>query len=437
MKRVCAFLIICALILGCKPADLLCEEILPQAAVALTLADCYRMSLIQSEIIAIKADLIKETEAHFLQALSIMAPHFSFMSTDLQEAPPDEPNATFSSLKPNKSSTRYFNYSQTLFSGFKAIAAMRGVGYEKSQRINEKTRAEQLLLVDVSDSFYLLMEKREDRKTLERIRIALVDRVKELRAREKLGRSRPSEVVNAKTQLYVVESSIELVNSQEIIARQILEFLIGQSVSEIADTYALPRNLMPQDHYAKKADLRPDVEAAKFAWQLSRENILVVDSGFLPQVDVDANYYVQRTAFDKGTDWDVTLSFDVPIFDGGRTLGDSRQANLQADQKRLELHRKKRETPYDIKNTYVALTAAMAVHDALKKAYTTAKLNYYLQKKDYSRSLVNNLDVLASIQTLQNAERDYIKALYEAKRQYWKLRVAVGQSGTEALNDAF
>ena len=75
--------------------------------------------------------------------------------------------------------------------------------------------------------------------------------------------------------------------------------------------------------------------------------------------------------------------------------------------------------------------------DALRKAHATAKLNYYLQKKDYERSLVNNLDVLASIQTLQDAERNYIHALYEAKRQYWRLRVAVGQSGTESLNDTF
>jgi len=79
----------------------------------------------------------------------------------------------------------------------------------------------------------------------------------------------------------------------------------------------------------------------------------------------------------------------------------------------------------------------MAVHDALKKAYSAARLNYHLQAKDYERSLVSNLDVLTSIQTLEDAERDYISALYAAKRQYWQLRVAVGQSGTESLDESF
>jgi outer membrane protein TolC len=83
------------------------------------------------------------------------------------------------------------------------------------------------------------------------------------------------------------------------------------------------------------------------------------------------------------------------------------------------------------------LKTAIAVCEALRKAYTTAKLNYHLQRKDYKRNLVNNLDVLASIQTLQDSERNYIHAFYEAKRQYWQLRVAVGQSGTETLDDAF
>jgi outer membrane protein TolC len=244
-------------------------------------------------------------------------------------------------------------------------------------------------------------------------------------------------VVNAKAQLYGVESSIELVKAQEEVARQLLEFLVGQPVDRIIDTYQFPIKLMPENYYILKAPSRPDVTAAKFAWQLSKANITVVDSDFLPEADISANYYTQRTAFDKGTDWDVTLSVNVPIFEGTEVLGASKAANLQADERMQTYHRARRKAPYDIKASYVGLTAAMAVHNALKKAYHTAKLNYHLQRKDYDRSLVNNLDVLAAIQTLENYERDYIHALYEAKRRYWQLRVAAGESGTESLDDAF
>ena len=183
--------------------------------------------------------------------------------------------------------------------------------------------------------------------------------------------------------------------------------------------------------------MRPDVAATKFAWQLSQENIRVVDSGFLPQVDVGANYYTQRTGFDKGIDWDVTLTVNVPIFEGTEVLAQSNNAKLQADKNMQTYHRTMRKAPYDIRDAYVTLTAAMTIRDQLRKAYETAKLNAHMQIKDYDRRLVSNLDVLTAIQALEDMERSYIHALYEAKRQYWQLRVAVGQSGTESLNDAF
>jgi outer membrane protein TolC len=101
----------------------------------------------------------------------------------------------------------------------------------------------------------------------------------------------------------------------------------------------------------------------------------------------------------------------------------------------LRYIRLKRLAPYDIKDSYVRCDTALAVHENLKKAFYTAKVNYYLQRRDYTRSLVSNLDVLAAIQTLQDSQRNYIRAIYEAKRLYWQLRVSVGEGIEEALND--
>jgi len=58
--------------------------------------------------------------------------------------------------------------------------------------------------------------------------------------------------VYVKTQIYSVEASIELVENQEVIARQLLEFLVGQPVGEIADTYQFPETLKDEDYYVKR-----------------------------------------------------------------------------------------------------------------------------------------------------------------------------------------
>lgn len=401
----------------------------------LTLSDCYKLALRQSELIAISADSIRQAEARFLQALSVAMPYVSFKSTDTQEAMPNDAGTTLSTLKPTKSSERQFQITQTLFSGFKAIAAMSGSTMEKDQRIEEKIRAEQLLLVDVSNAFHLFIEKKEDLKALLRIKSALMSRIKELKLREDLGRSRSSEVVNARAQLYTLEADVKIVKSQEIVARQLLEFLIGRPVDKVSDSYKIPEHLMDKDYYVSRFVNRPDIKAANYAWQYSEKQLDVINSDFLPTVSWQGNLYTQRTGFDKNTDWDIMLKVDVPIFEGTETLGKSKEYKLIAHQRELEYIRLKRFAPYDIKDAYVKLDTALAVHENLRKAFYTAKMNYYLQRKDYERNLVSNLDVLAAIQTLQDAQRNYIRAVYEAKRLYWRLRVSMGEDMAEALDD--
>ena len=58
------------------------------------------------------------------------------------------------------------------------------------------------------------------------------------------------------------------------------------------------------------------------------------------------------------------------------------------------------------------------------------------KSSDYKLSLVNNLDVLAAINTLENTRRDFIHALYETKRLYWQLLVATGEASEENLEES-
>jgi outer membrane protein len=411
----------------------------------MSLADCYAHSLVQSELVAIDSWRIVEAEGRFLQALAIALPHISFISTDTQEDPPKNgiiaaasaAAVSTSQLNPNKDSIRRFNVTQTLFNGFKAIAAMKGSKLEKNQRIAEKIRGEQLLLVDVANAFYLVVEKREDIKTLIGIRYALQSRIKELRDREQLGRSRPSEVVNAKTSLYSVEAELEVSRNQEVVARQLLEFLTGVPVGRLIDTNVVPDKLDPETYYLNKSLGRPDVVATRDGWEVSKRKLEIIDSDFLPEAHFEGNWYTQRTDVQKGIDWDVMLKVTVPIFEGTDTLGRDKEARAQVKESELLYKRSLRTAPQDVSQAYTSLNTAISIQHTLKKAYSTAKLNYYLQRKDYSLSLVSNLDVLDSIKTLHDSERDYIHSIYEAKRLFWQLLVACGETLSEHINDTF
>jgi outer membrane protein len=391
----------------------------------LTLKDCYKLALKQSELIAVDSEKIKEAKAHFLEAFGTLLPQVSFSRLDTRQNSESSPWY-------NKAFEQKFVLTQTLFSGFKEFAAIAAGKFESKQRENEKLRAEQLLFVDVSDAFYLLMEEQEDLKALEAIRSVFASRINELKNRENLGKSRASEVVSTETQLYTLEDQIELVKSQEKVARDLLEFLIGRSVNETTDL-DLKFSLKPESEYLAKASSRADVQAANFAWQLDQKGITVAKSGFFPQINLEADYFPHRSMLLPPTDssWEALLTVNVPIFEGTVTYGQVKEAIAKAKESELLFKRAGRSAVQDIHDAYVNAQADLLRTGILEKALKSAEKDYELELQDYRLNVVNNLSVLTAIQNWENVRRSFIHILYESKRFYWQLLIAAGEINLE------
>ncbi len=390
----------------------------------LTLETCYALALRQSELIAVDAERIKQAEARFTQALGTALPQVSFSRTETRQQA--------SAAVP--ADTRYyeqkFTFRQSLFSGFKEFAGMAGSRLEKQQFESEKRRAEQLLFTDVSDAFYLLLEVRRDIQTLETIRSALNERVADLKERENLGKSRTSEVVSTQTQLYSIEDEMEAGKSQERVARQLLEFLVGRPVDQVAEGDP-DAPLGPEPEYLSRACAREDVRAADFARQTDLKRLTVARSGYYPTLDLQGDYFTHRFSNPQDSDWDALLVLNVPLFNGTVTLGQVREAAAVARQSDLLFRRAERAARQDIHDAYVNAQSAFARVKVLEKALKSAELNYELQTKDYKMSVVNNLDVLNAIQGLEDIRRKYNHIVYESRRLYWQLRVAAGEIGRD------
>lgn len=390
----------------------------------LTLNECYKLALKQSEFIAIDYEKIKEAESHFLQALGTLLPQVAFSRQDTRNE--------YSTMNPtyNKSYEQKFTFTQALFSGFKEFAGMMGGKLEKKQREYEKIRAEQLLFIDVADAFYLLLEEREDIEALEAIESAFLERIDELKNREKLGKSRTSEVVMTETQLYTLDDQIESVKSQEQVVRELLAFLIGEPVGEIVETdYGF--TLKPESEYLDEAPSRSDVRAANFAWQADLKGVMAARSGYYPQVYLEGDYYTHRSTTPTDSSWGALLTVYVPIFEGTITYGQVKQAVAIAKESELLLQRVRRVAVREIHDAYVYAKSEILRVGILDKALKSAEKNYDLQRQDYRLSVVNNLDVLAALQSLEDVRRSFIHISNERKRFYWQLLVAAGEIDLE------
>jgi outer membrane protein len=413
MKSALAFIIAAAWMVGVLPFAH------AQDNPPLTLEECYALALKQSETIAINREQINEARAHFLQALGTILPHVSFVREQNYQ------DTAGSSAYEKRNYDQKFVFTQTLFAGFREFAGMSGSRSEIKQRTNETKRAEQLLFVDVADAFYLLLQIREDLKTLEKTKQVFVDRIDEIKLRVDIGRSRQSEISSTMVQLYSVEADIQSVRSQEIVARDLLSFLIGQPVTQIGDPGA-EIVLLSESEYLKGVSVRPDVQAAKFQWESDKKKAYIAKTGFMPTVDVTGNLYTHKSTEPEEGDWDAMLSVNVPIFKGTETIGSVKAASAVAAQSKLKYRRALRLALQGVNDSYSRASLALERVEMLKKAVQAADENFTLQEQDYKKSLVNNLDVLSAVLSLQDASRNFNGVYYESRRLYWQLRASAG-----------
>ena len=418
MKRPLGFLGFLLILLGCWTLPAWGQE----QKGPLTLAECYRLALKQSEEIAIRQELIAESEGRFQQAFSGVLPKVAFSSSDKRQ---DGSGGSAFTLR--QVPERKFTFSQPLFSGFKEFAAMNLSKAQGRQRALEKNRAEQLLFLDVTDAFTLLVEERKDLEALESVRNALAERMEELRVREKLGRSRTSEVVAAAAQGYRVEAEVALVQSEEVVARQLLEFLTGlPSVGEVAEETAVP-SLEEEKFYLARTISRSDVRATEEAATAAGEEVRIAKAKIWPTVSLEGNYFVERAGAAKDVDWDAALKVDLPLFEGRQTAGAVKEASSRARQAELRLTEAGRRAASETRQAYAKVQSALARSEALKKAVAAAEENYLLQVEDFRRSLVNHLEVLQALHDLENGRRELIHAQQEVRRAYGRLQVAIGE----------
>ena len=114
----------------------------------------------------------------------------------------------------------------------------------------------------------------------------------------------------------------------------------------------------------------------------------------------------------------------MPIFKGSEVLGDIQTASAKARQAKWRFEQVHREAQREIRDAYSDVQLAIARQQALDRAWKAAEDNYRLQLDDYRLNIVNNLDVLQTLQELQDVRRDLIAATYDVQRLYQRLRIA-------------
>ncbi|HOW58394.1 MAG TPA: TolC family protein [Candidatus Omnitrophota bacterium] len=399
----------------------------------LTLEDCYRLALEESDAVAIQKEAIARANAQMFTAASQALGNVDFIvSRSLQENM-ESGNSAGGSLgssfvDPDRTENK-FTISQPLFQGFKAVGAITGAGSYKREQKELWLRSKELLYEDVARAFYGILRFQKEIRIIREIHKLLGERIKELEEREKIGRSRLSEIATATTGMKNLESNLAGAKGTLANYQYLLEFLIGMSIvdKKLQDDDDQAPSHRAMTDYLKIAYSRSDVQAAEQAVKTAWRGILVAQSGFWPTISLAHNQYMRREGFNASVDWDTLFKFDVPLFSGGATVGLVKESISILKQKKHLLSIAKRQADLQVKQSYEGWRYSKEQYLAFKEAVASAEENYKLQSDEYRRSLVSNLDVLTALQSLSQAQQNANQAFYQMKQDEARLKVAIGE----------
>ncbi len=401
----------------------------------LTLEECYRLALIRSETVGITKEEIEVAKAQFFKATGEFFGDVNFYSEELfQDGGGPGGAGGISSVggtfTAERRRNRYFNINQPLFQGGKSFGAITGAGALKNQRKNEYIRSQQTLFQEVSNAFYDILLFQDDISTIMDIIKLFQERINELKEREDIGRSRPSEVMNAVSRMQSLEADLAVSRGRLQVARHILEFLTGITIElgRIEEQNLEGTADRSPNEYMKMAITRPDVVAAKNEVKVAWDAIIVAQSDFWPRFDLNTKSYERREGFQSAINWDMLISFNVPIFKGGETFGEFKEAISRWKQAKLRYSQTYRQAELEIKNAFENWWASYNQYKSLAEAVKSSNEDFTLQKKDYERNLVSNLDVLDALERLNSTRRQSNLAFYKMKQDYWRLKVATGET---------
>jgi len=394
----------------------------------LGLAEAYTLALARSEQIAISGATYEETLARTEEIFSRVKPRLTLMGSEtLQDVPPGSAGSLF--LQRHREQG-WLALQQPLFSGMREFLAYRSSKDLGRAAELSLERAKQLLYRDTARAYLDLLTAQEDIG----IRDALVEitrkRSADLKEFRKVGRARPSEMLAAESQLAQNLAQLESARAAEQVAQFNLSFLTGLDERLVLEPVPLTPPIPALETALAKARTRPDVESRRAEMAASELAIKVTTRARWPVITLDANYYIHRPpSFTSDVRWDATITGALPLYGGGEIGAQTRQQKARLTARRAALSEGTRIAELEARSAHQRLASSVAVTTALDNAARLAEDNAKAQSEDYRLGQVTNLDVLGSLNVLQQTRLQQNAARIDA---YWsrvQLEVAAGVPG--------
>jgi outer membrane protein len=321
-----------------------------------------------------------------------------------------------------------FNFYQPVFGGFREFAAIAGSKAQRRAAEARRIRSETLLLGAVSQVFYEILQQESLVRDTQAVIKLSEDRVKELRGRIRLGKSRDSELTSAEAQLASEQARESRTLSAVQTSRDFLSYYTGVDVSQtqLVESLQLPATILSEEEAIARSSSRSDLRALEEEVYAANQLVRYARSGHYPTLSLGGNYYLERPGLLDEIKWDASINVGFPIYKGGAVSALVREEEARLRQSELLLEQRRRQIARDVKHARRNVLTSIDQARLLETGYQQARRSYELQVKEYRLGLVTNLDVIVSLNSAQTFKENRDSANYQKILDWLSLQIAMG-----------
>jgi outer membrane protein len=245
--------------------------------------------------------------------------------------------------------------------------------------------------------------------------------VDETRARFEVGEVTRTDVAQSEAQLAAAQALLSSAQAQLASDRAAYASVVGQSPNKLTAEPDFKNFPMTIDQAFDTAQANsPSIRAADYTEQGAAAQVAEFKADRMPEVGFQGSYGYQRAPAVFGSpaisERSAQASFVLqqPLFTGGQTSSQIRQAIEQDNVDRIQLEQARRTAIQVVSQAWSALLSARANIVADEEQVRAATVAFEGTRAEQQAGLRTTLEVLTAQQVLENAQLDLINARHDA-----------------------
>lgn len=293
--------------------------------------------------------------------------------------------------------------------------------------------AQQVVGLDVTQAYFGVLEAEANQQVAQQQRDLLKSIDDQAKTSLHVGTGDIISVQEVQAQLDAANADLIGATNAVVVARNQLERLTHHPTETLQNVTTLeamgpqPNTVAPWIATALKN--QPLLQQAKATLRVSEEQVQFEKRSLWPTLSLtgvgqhSVNTIIPPLAINEAG---ASLNLTIPIYEGGRTRAEIRQAQALSDAGRASVANLRDRITLDVQTAFHDLQDSVAQFQARQQAVASAKVSLNATRKGYEIGTRSIIDLLTATTNYAEAQRNYYLALYTQLVDRAQLKAAAG-----------